>query len=204
MLPVQTDDHVTGSYPPERDRNCPERREARPERDRELPSSREGFTGADAARLASYGTMVLSAGTILGCLVLPRLAEALGRRLALGAYFVVMFFSISVGFGYVFFLSKALTPFFVVLFFLGLGGANFAMYTLWLPEQYRTECRASAFAFATSAGRFVGAGITFLVGAGVSYFQTIGTPVALTSLAFVVGLLLLPFGEETKGKPLPA
>ena len=54
----------------------------------------------------------------------------------------------------------------VALFFLGVGGANFAMYTLWLPEQYSTECRASAFAFATSVGRFAGAGITFLVGAG--------------------------------------
>ena len=90
-----------------------------------------------------------------------------------------------------------------MLFFLGVGGANFAMYTLWLPEQYSTECRASAFAFATSVGRFAGAGITFLVGAGVSYFHTIGTPVALTSAAFVIGVLLLPFGEETKGRTLP-
>ena len=94
--------------------------------------------------------------------------------------------------------------FFVVLFFLGVGGANFAMYTLWLPEQYTTECRASAFAFATSVGRFVGAGITFLVGAGVAHFHTIGTPVAMTSIAFVVGILLLPFGEETTGRSLPA
>jgi hypothetical protein len=88
--------------------------------------------------------------------------------------------------------------------FLGFGGANFAMYTLWLPEQYRTECRASAFAFATSVGRFVGAGVTFLVGAGVAHFHTIGIPVALTSLAFLAGLLLLPFGEETRGQPLPS
>ena len=78
------------------------------------------------------------------------------------------------------------------------------MYTLWLPEQYSTECRASAFAFATSVGRFAGAGITFLVGAGVAHFHTIGTPVALTSIAFLIGLLLLPFGEETRGRPLPA
>jgi len=28
-------------------------------------------------------------------------------------------------------------------------------------------------------------------------------PVALTSIAFLLGLVLLPFGEETKGKPLP-
>jgi len=164
---------------------------------------REGHSAADAARLASYGTMVLSVGTILGCLVLPPLAESLGRRVTLGLYFLVMFFSIAVGFGYVFYLPHALAPFMAVLFFLGVGGANFAMYTLWLPEQYSTECRASAFAFATSVGRFAGAGITFLVGAGVAYYQTIGTPVALTSIAFAIGLLLLPFGEETRGKPLP-
>ena len=164
---------------------------------------RSGYSTADAARFASYGTMVLSVGTILGCLVLPPLAESLGRRLTLGLYFVVMFLSIALGFGYVFYLPNALTPFMAVLFFLGVGGANFAMYTLWLPEQYSTECRASAFAFTTSVGRFVGAGITFLVGAGVAHFHTIGTPVALTSVAFLVGLLLLPFGEETRGKALP-
>jgi hypothetical protein len=78
------------------------------------------------------------------------------------------------------------------------------MYTLWLPEQYSTQCRASAFAFITSAGRFIGAGITFLVGSAVVSFGTLGTPVALTSIAFLLGLLLLPFGEETRGKPLPA
>ena len=168
-------------------------------------AGRDGYSAVDAARLASYGTMVLSAGTIVGCLVLPPLAERLGRRLTLGLYFLVMFFSIAIGFGYVFYLaSDALKWFFAILFFLGFGGANFAMYTLWLPEQYSTECRASAFAFATSVGRFAGAGITFLVGAGVSYFHTIGTPVALTSIAFLIGLALLPFGEETTGKPLPA
>jgi MFS family permease len=166
---------------------------------------RAGYSAADAARLASYGTMVLSVGTILGCVALPPLAERYGRRATLGGYFLIMFFSIAVGFGYVFYLQEnALPLFFLVLFLLGVGGANFAMYTLWLPEQYSTECRASAFAFATSVGRFVGAGITFMVGAGVTRYGSIGTPVALTSIAFLVGLLLLPFGEETTGKPLPA
>jgi MFS family permease len=164
---------------------------------------REGRSAANATQLASYGTMLLSAGTILGCIVLPPLAESLGRRLTLGLYFVVMFFSISVGFGYVFYLPQALAPFMAVLFFLGLGGANFAMYTLWLPEQYTTECRASAFAFATSVGRFAGAGITFLVGAGVGHYHTIGIPVAMTSVAFLIGLALLPLGVETRGTSLP-
>ena len=63
--------------------------------------------------------------------------------------------------------------------------------------------RRSAFAFASSIGRFAAAGATFLVGAGVSRYGSIGVPVALTSLAFVVGILAAPFGVETKGKALP-
>ena len=164
-----------------------------------------GFTEAASARLASYGTMLLSAGTILGCLILPALADRWGRRTTLAVYFALMFFSIAIGFGYTFYLGKTALPWFMVcLFFLGLGGANFAMFTLWLPEQYPTECRASAFAFTTSIGRFIGAGITFLVGAGVSHFGTIGIPVAFTSVAFLIGLALIPLGEETRGQPLPA
>jgi MFS family permease len=166
-------------------------------------ATREGYAAPDAARLASYGTMLLSVGTIFGCVVLPPLAEALGRRVTLALYFILMFLAIAIGFGYIFYLPRPLAPFMAVLFVLGVGGANFAMYTLWLPEQYATDCRASAFAFATSVGRFAGAGITFLVGTGVQYFQTLGTPVALTSVAFLVGLLALPFGVETRGKPLP-
>ena len=168
-------------------------------------ATRAGFDSVAATRLASYGTMLLAAGTIIGCIPLPVLAERLGRRVTLGIYFALMFLFIALGFGYVFYLTQgALIWFMVCLFFLGVGGANFAMYTLWLPEQYTTECRASAFAFATSVGRFAGAGITFLVGAGVARFHTIGTPVALTSAAFVVGLLLLPFGQETRGEKLPS
>jgi nitrate/nitrite transporter NarK len=112
-----------------------------------------------------------------------------------------MFICISFGFGYLFYHS--LWGFITCLFFLGVGGANFSVYTLWLPEQYSTACRGSAFAFATSFGRFFAAGITFLVGAGVARMHTIGTPIAFTSLAFLVAIALLPLAVETKGKELP-
>ncbi len=168
-------------------------------------AAREGFSAARGARLASYATMLLSAGTILGCLLVPSLAEMMGRRPTLALFFSVMLVFISVAFGYVFYLERgALVWFMVCLFFLGVGGANFALYTLWLPEQYRTESRASAFAFSTSVGRFAGAGITFLVGAGVARYHSLGTPVALTSIAFAAGLAVLPFAFETRGQPLPA
>jgi MFS family permease len=155
-------------------------------------------------RLSTYATMIISVGTILGCLPLAWVAERIGRRKTLALYFLLMAISIAFSFGMAFYFAQdAIKWFFVGLFFLGLGGANFAVYTLWLPEQYPTECRGSAFAFATSVGRFVGAGFTFLVGAGVSHFHTIGIPVSLTAIAFVLGLLITPFGHETTGQALP-
>jgi len=168
-------------------------------------AARQGMTAQAGVRLASDASMLLSAGTILGCLLLAVLADRLGRRGSLAFYFALMLASIPLAFGYAFYLPhRALFWFLLCLFFLGVGGANFAVYTLWLPEQYPTECRGSAFAFATSAGRFLAAGITFLVGAGISRMHTIGTPVALTAVAFLAGLALIPWAEETKGKELPA
>jgi MFS family permease len=162
-----------------------------------------GKNKVDAAKVASIGSTLLSVGTILGCLVVPYLAEKFGRRGALAFFYVLMTVSIAVGFGYIFYLGpNALTWFLPCLFVLGVGGASFCVFTLWLPEQYPTECRASAFAFATSSGRFVAAGATFLVGAAISRYGTLGTPVALTAIAFVIGLLLLPLGTETRGEPL--
>jgi len=162
-------------------------------------------SAAEAARLASWGTMLVSFATVLGCLLMPSIAERFGRRAALAFFFTLMMVFIALTFGKVFYLGPGALPWFIVcLFFLGLGGANFAVYTLWLPEQYPTECRASAFAFSTSFARFGGAAITFLVGAGVRHFGSLGTPVALTAIAFAIGLLLTPFGEETRGRPLPA
>jgi MFS family permease len=167
-------------------------------------AGREGLDAAGSARVASFGTILLSVGTVLGCFAVPPLAERFGRRWTQAFLYTLMLFSISLGFGYAFYLREhALAWFLALLFVMGFGGANHTMYSLWLPEQYRTECRASAFGFTTSVGRFVGAVFTFLVGAGVSHYGTIGTPVAMTSLAFLVGLALLPWGVETKGQPLP-
>lgn len=168
-------------------------------------SEASGKVGPQAAQMASYATMLVAVATILGCLAMPTLAERLGRRGALAFYFSLMLIFIVVTFGKVYYLGGSGLPwFFVCLFFLGIGGANFSVYTLWLPEQYPTECRASAFAFSTSFARFAGAGITFLVGAGVRHYGSIGTPVALTGIAFAIGLLLTPLGAETRGRPLPS
>jgi nitrate/nitrite transporter NarK len=113
--------------------------------------------------------------------------------------------SIAFAFGYAFYLPQsALTIFISALFFVGVGGGNFAIYLIWIPEQYRSESRGSAFALATCVGRFVAAATTFVVGAGVSSYGSIGVPVALTAVVFAAGLFVIPFSIETRGQPLPA
>jgi len=168
-------------------------------------ATRAGSSAADAARLASYGGMVLSIGTILGCIAAPFIAERLGRRRAMGIFFATLGISIVVTFGYVFYLpASAFNWLFVCILFLGFGGANFALYTLWLPEQYDTACRASAIAFISSVGRFVGVAMVFILADGIRSYGSLGVPVAVTALAFVFGLSILPLSDETRGKALPA
>ncbi len=169
-----------------------------------LLAKQAGMDAAGAARAVSIATAVLSIGTILGCIVLPIIAEAIGRKKTLMIYFAIMMVTIPIAFGWAFYLPKGLVPFTIALFFLGIGGGNFAVFSLWLPEQYETRVRATAFAFATSIGRFIGAGVNFGLGALVTVMHTIGTPVAMTAIAFAIGIALVPLAVETRGETLPA
>lgn len=164
-----------------------------------------GIAAPDAAKLASFGTAVLSIGTILGCVAAPWLAERYGRRATLAGYYIGMLIMIAAAFGWAFYLppDRALPVFISTLFFLGLFGGNFAIFSLWLPELFGTEVRATAFAFCTSVGRFIGAGVNFGLAGAVASMGTLGTPVAMTAVAFGVGLLLIPFARETRGDILP-
>jgi len=162
-----------------------------------------GFTPMQGIRIASLGTAVLSVGTILGCLLAPVLAEKFGRKPTLAAYFIGMAVSILLAFGWAFYLQKGLVPFITVLFFLGLAGGNFAIFSLWLPEQYNTQMRATAFAFCTSFGRFLGAGANFAIAALVGWTGSLGYAVACTAIPFLLGLAIIPFARETKGDVLP-
>jgi len=166
-------------------------------------AKKAGMSLAQASKTASVGTAILSIGTILGCLMAPKLAERLGRKKTLAIYFVGMSLFIWLSFGWAFYLDNGLNTFIGCLFFLGFFGGNFTLFSLWLPEQYETSVRATAFAFVTSFGRFIGAGVNFVIGAMVRHAGTIGKPVAYTAVAFGLGLLIIPFAQETRGQVLP-
>jgi MFS family permease len=164
---------------------------------------RTGMSPAEAVRVSSVAMGLLSVGTILGCVAAPLLAERFGRKRTLALYFLGMGISIILSFGWEFYQPDGLKPFIATLFFLGLFGGNFAMFSLWLPEQYATSVRATAFGFTTSFGRFIAAGLNFGIGTLIGRMGTLGKPVALTSIAFGIGLLAIPFAVETRGNTLP-
>src|ERR1700688_3615512 len=166
-------------------------------------AKKAGMSLAQASKTASIGTAILSIGTILGCLMAPILAERLGRKSTLAIYFLGMSVFIWLSFDWAFYLQNGLTTFIGCLFFLGFFGGNFTLFSLWLPEQYETSVRATGFAFATSFWRFIGAGVNFMIGAMVRNAGTIGKPVAYTAIAFGLGLLIIPFAQETRGEVLP-
>ena len=163
---------------------------------------KEGVPGAQAA---SLGTAILSIGTILGCIAVPILAERIGRRATLAVFFAhhvllgVHRFRVCVLYAVP---RAAVVP------------AELVRAGHW-RRQLRDLHAVAAGAIsvpnaapAPSASRhprddsWVRASRSWL-GAGVAHFGSVGIPVALTSIAFLIGLILLPFGVETKGQPLP-
>ncbi len=166
-------------------------------------AKRAGMDAATSARMVSLGTGTLSLGTILGCLAVPLFAERIGRKRTLALFFTGMMVTIPLAFGWAFYLHDGLAPFIAILFFMGFAGGNFTVFSISLPEQYDTRVRATAFAFCTSIGRFLGAGVNFALGAVVLRLGTLGTPIAWTGAAFALGLLLVPFAVETRGQRLP-
>lgn len=165
-------------------------------------ASQQGIARPTALRLATLGLGMLSVFTIIGCLLVPWLADRIGRRSTLAVLFVLMIIGIAGGFGWGFY-AHSMIAFFAFIPILGLGGADFAVFTVWLPEQYHTEVRATAFAFCTTMSRFIAAAGTFLIGYAISEAHTIGWPLALTAVPFVFGIGLAYLAPETKGEILP-
>jgi putative MFS transporter len=90
----------------------------------------------------------------------------------------------------------------VIAFFnLGAWGVTYT-YT---PEQYPTAIRASGAGFAAGAGRLVGAFSAVIVGALLHRF---GSPYAVfvvfAAVMLAGALVVLLFGEETRGQTLEA
>jgi len=168
-------------------------------------SRQAGMAPPDAAKMASYGTGLLSIGTILGLL-----SSALARRAIRSAPDARALLCRHDGHDRAgVWLGVLLTDWLGaadvhrVAVLLGLFGGNFAIFSLWLPELFGTEARATAFSFCTSVGRFIGAGVNFgLAGARGHHGHAWHT--CRHHLDRIrVGLFIIPLALETRGETLP-
>ena len=159
--------------------------------------------GHDATvRLAGISAMTVAVFTIAGCFVVPRLVDRFGRRRTLASLFGLLAVGTVGTYGIAYPLqSIALT--FAFLPILGFAGANFAVFTIWLPEQYPTRMRATAFAFTTTLSRWVAAIGTFLIGYGIHATGSLTVPISLTAVVFILGIAAVRVAPETRGQVLP-
>jgi MFS family permease len=88
--------------------------------------------------------------------------------------------------------------------------AVFAGFAIYLPELFPSRLRSTGTSFCYNLGRFAAAGGSFFSATlATKAYGQFGSPLmerysAMTMCAiFLIGILILPFAPETKGKPLP-
>lgn len=150
--------------------------------------------------LVAIAGSIISALTVVFCLLMPTIAERWGRKRALAFFLVVMGVALPVVFK-IGFASHDVPLFLGLLVLLGIGGADFSVFSLWLPELYPTHARAGGFAFVTTIGRYGAAGLVFAIGA-LNTSIGLENSLSLTAFFFLIALILLPFAGETRGAKL--
>ena len=146
------------------------------------------------------GGTIIAGTTLIFCLIMPYMVRRVGRKVTLGIFMTFMIIGLVAAFG-IAFTSKNLYLFLMLAVFLGIGGADFSIFSLWVPEIYPTEARAGGFAVITALGRYAGAGLVFVIAALITAVG-LGQSLAYASVAFIIGMILLAFVKEDRYKQL--
>lgn len=154
------------------------------------------------ARSKAWVQMVLAIGAIAGCFVAPILGGLWGRR---PVYFTLCLTSL-LSCAYLFrYLDSYNLWFTLVVGFVGFVTAAFyGWLPLYLPELFPTRVRATGQGLSFNFGRILAALGTFYMGYLVALFGgDYGKAMAGITLIYLVGMVMIWFAPETKGKPLP-
>lgn len=146
--------------------------------------------------------MVSAAGAILGCLIGPIIGKRLGRR---PAYFILCLSSLVIC-AWLFRAHQTYnSEFLFAMFLTGAATASFyGWFPLYLPELFPTRIRATGQGVCFNFGRVFAAMGAVASGQIVGYFGgDFGRAGAAITLIYTLGLIVIWFAPETKGRALP-
>jgi MFS family permease len=150
-------------------------------------------------------SLMLNTGAFFGIYGFTIVTHYIGRKPA----FVISFIAAALSTASVFWFLNDFTQIFWMIPIMGVCQlALFGGYAIYFPELFPTRLRSTGTSFCYNVGRFVAATGPFAQGllAGGVFA---GNPNAIRYAGvcmcsvFLIGLLVLPFAPETKGKPLP-
>ncbi len=157
--------------------------------------------GANPAAKANV-QMLQGVGAILGCFIAPWLCARVGRRTA---FFLLCTSSLLLC-GWMFRLVTEFGATFLWLTFaVSAATASFyGFFPLYFPELFPTRVRATGQGVSYNFGRVFAAGGALVQGQLVASFDgSYARAGAVVTLIYLLGMVLIWFAPETKGRPLP-
>jgi MFS family permease len=156
---------------------------------------------------ASMTSVMLNLGAFFGIYAFSRVTHHLGRRPTFAVAFVLALFSTA----FVFWKFNSIADIFWMIPLMGFCQlALFGGYAIYFPELFPTRLRSTGTSFCYNGARFVAAVGPSALGLLHGQFAKAHGDIPAFRYAgivmcaiFLVGLLVLPFAPETKGKPLP-
>jgi MFS family permease len=158
-----------------------------------------GGTPLVGVQTISYAFMLMMVGALFGYISLIFLTDSIGRR---GSYFLFCLGSLLSSL-YIFLVIKDLST---LLWFMPVYGCfvtgGFGTFAVYLPELFPTRVRASGQGLCYNVSRCVTAFGPLIAGILVGTFGSFPAAAASSSVFFMIGLVAIWFGPETRGKPL--
>ena len=160
----------------------------------------QAMNASELASRVSYATMLLNVGALAGYLSFGPLADRVGRRWV----FALMCLGSLLLLPMTFLTPRTYAQVLLLLPLLGFfNNGIFSGFPIYLPELYPTRIRATGAGFCFNIGRVLASTGPFLTGYLVTVLGSFGRAASAVAAIYLVGLLILPFAPETKGKPLP-
>lgn len=167
-----------------------------------LPAWADQLTNGKLQHAKALAQLLIAIGAIIGCLVGPLAGGKYGRR---PAYFFLCLCSL-LSCAYLFRgVNHYGTVFLVMMLLVGASTAAFyGWFPLYLPELFPTRVRATGQGFCYNFGRILAAVGAIEMGHLLSFYEgSYARAGASITLVYAVGMILIWFAPETKGKPLP-